>query len=136
MTITRAFVKYMEDVLNVGVLNTDIFIGGVPADLKDKAPDACWWIYANGGTPVSKNSTGEKQKTYILNVYFRDTDAQNVDETMQAFEIAVNGKNCSQLESFDTIEIEAMGFQSDLDLDNQERTVGMVQVTVRVYQSS
>lgn len=135
MTITKAFAQWMQD-NDFATQGQDLFIGGVPADLVDKAPDTCWWIYANGGTPITKNTTGEKQKNYLINVYFRDLNAQNVDETMQTFELLVNGKNCDQLEGFDTIEMEATGFQTDIDLDNEERTVGFVQVTIRVYSNN
>lgn len=135
MTITKAFAQWMQD-NDFATQGQDLFIGGVPADLVDKAPDTCWWIYANGGTPITKNTTGEKQKNYLINVYFRDLNARNVDEQMQAFEILVNGKNCDQLTGFDTIEMEATGFQTDIDLDNEERTVGFVQVTIRVYSNN
>lgn len=132
MTIAQAFAKYMEDVLSLGVVGTDIFINAVPL----KAPSDAWWIVSRGGTPIQKNQTGEKKKNYALSVYYRSLDSAALDALMQGFEESINSKHCDQLEGYDTIEMEAVGFQSDLDLDNQERTVGLVEVTITVYQST
>lgn len=129
MNIVEAFVEYMED-LSLGTLDTDIFISQVP-DL----PDTCWWLTSSGGSSVVKNHTGERQKDYFINVYYRGTNAEDVYNKMQDFEETINAKGCVQLDGYDTIEMEANTFPTDTDLDNEDRVLALMQVRVRVYQS-
>lgn len=126
MTIKQAFKEYME-----GLGYQDIFLGAVPVN----APAKAFWIVSGGGSPIIKNNTGEKMKNYLLNVYYRNTDSQDVDQVLQDLEESVNSKACTQLNGYDTIELDGTGFQSDQDLDAEDRTVGLLQVTVTVYQS-
>lgn len=128
MNITRSLALYLES-LGFATLGTDMFIGGVAQD----APSASWWLTAAGGSPQSKNNTGELIKKYSVNVYFRDLDASNVYDTLQELEQTVNADNCTQLDGFDTIGIEATSFPTDQDIDNVDRTVGLVQITIEVY---
>lgn len=128
MNIARSFSLYMES-LSLGTFGTDLYIGSVPLN----ADDPVWWIVTSGGSTESKNQTGEKVKQYILNVYYRNTDAEDVYETLQDFEETVNSDACTQLQGFDTIELEATQFASDQDIDNQDATVGLIQVTIRTY---
>lgn len=129
MTIVASFVNYMQSVLSLGTLETDIFIGAAPKD----APDKLWWVKTTGGINTLKNATGEKIKQYRLGVYFRDIDPQNVDETLQDFEETINHANCDELTSFDLIEMEATIFPSDIDLDNEDRQIGLVEVTLTTH---
>lgn len=128
MTITRSFVAYMES-LSLGTLDDTIFIGAAPLD----APDSIFWIINNGGTPLRTNQTGEKRKRYILSIYYRARSAAEVDETLQSLEETINIGQCTQLQDFDTIDIEASSFASDQDLDNEDRTVGLLQITITTY---
>jgi hypothetical protein len=128
MTITQAFVAYMES-LALGTLGETIFIGAAPLD----APDAIFWIINSGGAPLGTNQTGEKRKQYILSVYYRSRSAEGVDEILQSLEETINIGQCTQLQDFDTIDIEASSFASDQDLDNEDRTVGLLQITITTY---
>lgn len=130
MNIAEAFVEYMED-LSMGTLGSTIYINSVP----QKAPDAVWWVVKSGGSPVRKNSTGERVKDYTLSVYYRDTDAEHVYELMQDFEEEINSKGCVQLDGYDTIEMEASIFTADQDLDNEDRVIGLISVRISVYQN-
>lgn len=128
MNIVRAFVDFMEDE-GFGTFGSDLFIGVAPYD----AEDACWWVIAAGGTPVLRNETGEKLKQYTLNVYYRSNDAADVYETLFDLEQSLNAGDCAELENFDTMDIEALLFPADQDIDAQERSVGLVQVTITIY---
>lgn len=114
-----------------GAFGTDIFIGAAPLEAKD----AIFWIVAAGGSPIGKNHTGEKVKNYILSVFYRNTDAADVYEKVQAFEELINSGNCTQLNGYDTIEMSATSFATDQDLDNEDRTIGLIQVTLTIYQN-
>lgn len=128
MNISASFAEYMEDIL-LGTVGTDIEVGGVPQD----APEACWWVIPQGGGPEQVNQTGEMLKNYVLNVYYRDTNQESVYNSLQLLEETVNSGNCTQLDGFDTISMQATSFATDEDIDSEERTVGLVQVTIKVY---
>lgn len=130
MTIKQALAQWMQD-NGFGTQGTDLYIGAVP----EEAPTACWWLVGGGGAPVQKNQTGEKTKSYVFTIFYRNTDSQDVDEQLQALEELANSKACHDLNGYDTIELEASGFQSDADLDAEDRTIGSVEITATVYQS-
>lgn len=127
MTLKRSFVTYMES-LGLGTFGEDIFLNGAPITI-----DQCWWIISTGGAPVLTNQTGERIKNYIISVYYRNTDAVDVDQQLQEFEETINVGNCTQLDGFNTIDMTATAFPVDQDLDVEDRTVGVVQVTVQTY---
>lgn len=129
MTIKRSLIKWMQD-NGFGVYNTNLFIGGVPL----QAPVASWWVLGGGGAPTIKNQTGEKVKAYIFNVLYRNIDAEDVDQQLQAIEEKANSNACFDLEDYETVEMEATGFQTDGDLDGEDRSVGSVEIVVTVYQ--
>lgn len=128
MNIATSFADYMED-LALGVIGTSIFLGSVPQN----APSSAWWVVASGGTVEKKNDTGEVMKNYIINVYYRDLVAENVYNYLHNLEVEVNSGNCTQLEGFDTIDMSALAFPTDQDIDSTDRTVGLLQVTIRTY---
>jgi hypothetical protein len=126
MTILQSFKLYME---SLGY--TDIYIGGLPVG-EDVANNQ-WGIVASGGNNIIKAQTGEKMKQYLISAYFRSNKAELVDETMFLFETQINEGNCDQLEDFDTIEMEALSFPSDQDLDSEDSTVALCEVAINVY---
>lgn len=128
MNITESFVEYLESKL-FGTLGTDIFIGTIPQD----APDNCYLLIGAGGSPLARNQTGEVIKNYSIDLYYRNLSAEAVYNTMQSLEIEINKANCTQLTGFDTMEMQATLFPSDQDIDNQDRTVGLVQVLIKTY---
>ena len=128
MNIVKSFVDYMVSE-GLGIFGTNIFIGTVPQD----APDLCYWLTGSGGSPTSRNDTGEVTKNYTIDLFYRNTDAEDVYEILQALEITLNKANCTQLTGFDTIEMQATLFPSDQDIDNEDRTVGLIQITVKTY---
>lgn len=132
MTVARAFAQWMED-NGFGVYDQDLFIGAVPLERK---LSAAWWILGAGGTPTMRPITGEKGKAYIFSVNYRNKNAKELDEKLQALEESANSKNCHSLTGYDTIELEATGFQSDDDIDAEDRAIGTVEITVTLYQSN
>ncbi len=126
MNIAKDFVEYMES-LGLGTFGTNIFISQAPS-----SPDNLWWIVGVGGNSVTKNSTGERVKDYRLNVYYRSNDAEDVYNTVQSFEEIIN-EGCADLDNYDVVEMEANVFPSDIDLDNEDRIIGLTQVRIQVY---
>lgn len=128
MNLTRSFVEYMQNEL-FGVFGTDIFIGGAP----QKAPDTCWWVVSSGGNSVIKNKTNEKLKAYVLDIFYRSDNAEDVYDTLEALEKRLNSDDCPELTDFEVVEFEATLFPIDQDLDVQDRTVGLLQATLTIY---
>lgn len=128
MNITRDFVTWMESKV-LATFGSTVYIGSVPQD----APDTCWWVLSSGGNTLSKNNTGEKQKNYIISVFYRSIDAENVYDTLQSFEELVNAKDCVVFTNYDILELQATVYPTDQDIDNEERTVGLVQILLTVY---
>lgn len=131
MTVQRALAKWLQE-NGFGIFGTDLFIGSVP----DNAPTASWWIIGGGGSPTLRADTGEKMKAYIFSVFYRNTDSEDVDTKLQALEIKANDKSCKSLDDYETVDLEASGFQSDADIDLEDRTIGSVEITVLIYQSA
>lgn len=128
MSIVRDFVTFMED-YSLGVFGDDIFVGGVPLN----APDSAWWVTSSGGNSAIKSVDGGKVKEYRLNVYYRGIGEDNVYSTLQDFEDLINTGACYEIGAYETVEVEATVFPVDQDLDIEERSVGLVEVTIRVY---
>jgi len=133
MTLSGALAKYIQDLGIYGIFGTDIFIGAVPSE---KAEAKAMWIVGAGGAPVIRNQTGEKTKSYIRTIFYRNTDAEDVDTVLQGLETHFNSKLCDQLEGYDTIDMEASGLATDGDIDAEDRTIGSIELTITVYQSS
>jgi len=128
MNIAKDFVDFMV-AQGLGAFGESIFIGNMPAS----TPNTCWSVIPSGGRPLIPNSTGERVKAYTLEVRYRSNNAEDVYDTLQAFEELVNSNSCTQLANFDTIDLEALVFPTDEDLDSEDRTIGLVQVTLTTY---
>jgi hypothetical protein len=129
MNIARSFTDFLISSGFGTAFGVDVFIGGVPLE----APERSFWVTTGGGSPESRNSSGEVVKNYVLNIYYRSLSTSDVYDTLQNLEILLNSANCIELEDFDTMKIEAILFPTDQDIDSQERTVGTIQLTIQTY---
>ena len=127
-TVSESFIKWLEDE-NIGTFGTDIYLSQVP----EEAPDTCYWVITNGGSPISKNRTGERVKQYFTSIYYRSTKAKTVERNLFALENLINAPGCLQLEGFEVIEFEASQFPQDDDIDNEQLRVGLLQVNIQIY---
>lgn len=128
MNITRSFADFLV-AQGFGTLSTDIFVGGVPQDAGNKA----LWLLSGGGSPTQTNVTNNKQKQYIINVFYRNTNQEDVYDTLQAIEELINSDACTQLGGYDTLDMTCTLFPTDNDLDVEDRTVGLLEITVTTY---
>lgn len=139
MTLTDAFVDYLEPVIGA-TFGQDLFVGEAPSSGNNvpngnPVPDALWWLVTSGGTPDIKLLSGEKVKNYLIEINYRNRDGQVVAQKMHDLEEELNCSGCVQLTGFETFEIEATTFPVDQDLDSEDRRVGLLQATVRIYKS-
>lgn len=131
MNILRAFVEYLE-FLTVGTFGTDLYIGGAPLD----APSTVYWLVSDGGSPVIKNTTGERFKRYIIDIYYRNNNSESVHESLQSLENTLNSTTCLSLTTFGEVDIEVIGFHVDNDIDAENRSVGRLTLAIETYYDS
>jgi hypothetical protein len=136
MNVVRAFAQYLGDA-GVATLGRNLFISRVPSSkkLRDEGidPNRIFWLKAGGGSPVSKSVNGSSTKNYIIEIYLRDLEADDVNETLQELGDDLSCAGCVTLEGYDVMEVGTNGPWSDQDLDNEERTVGLLQVTITIH---
>lgn len=132
MNVAQSFAQYMQD-NSVATLGQNLYIGEAPSS--NKVSDAVWWIVASGGTPETRLPTGETVKNYLVQIFYRDRDYRTVYETAQSLEERINCDACTQLEGYETMDMQATAFPVDNDLDNEDRKVALIQATIRVYAS-
>lgn len=132
MTISQVFIDYLES-QGYGKFGQTLFLYRVPNSLKTQTD--LMWVIPSGGSPVSTNVSGEKQKAYQMLIYYRSNSARQVDEALSLLEEQLNCPNCVELQGFELVSIEATQFAADQDLDSENRMVGMLQVQLTVYKS-
>lgn len=131
MNVIEAIATFMQDTLELGTLQEDIWIGQAPSERKAQAD--LWWLVASGGDKEIRAVTGSSIKSYIVNIFRRSTDYEALYNAMQSLEETFNCLSCVQLTGFEVMQIEATNFPIDNDLDAVNRKVGMLQVNIRVY---
>lgn len=130
MSLVSAFADYLASVTST-TLGQTLFIGNAPSS--DKVADQIWWIVESGGSVIGRNATGEKQKSYQIDIFCRSRDYEYIKTQMSSLEEDLNCDNCSQISGYDTIDIEATTFPIDNDLDSEDRKVGLLQATITTY---
>lgn len=130
MNIPEAFATYLETVTG-STLGQDLFIGEAPSS--NQVLDSIWWIIASGGAKETRLISGESVKNYRVDVYYRNRDYEQVYNAMQDLEETLNCDGCTQLDGYETMDIEATTFPIDTDLDDEDRKVGLLQATLRIH---
>lgn len=130
MSLISALGQYLQSE-SIATLGQDLILGRAPTTRETQ--DNLWWIIGTGGGTLQKNQTGESRKAYTALIYYRSRNYKQVDDQLFALEEQLNCDGCTQLEGFDTIDIEATIYPSDDDLDSEDRKVGLIQVTVTTY---
>lgn len=129
MNIVRAFANYLE-ASDVATLGQDLFISRAPSS--NKVIDRIFWIKANGGTQLSRTINGSVIQNHVIEVYHRDVNTEAVYETLQELGDDLSCAGCLTLEDYDVVEAVVNGPWTDQDLDNEERLVGLMQVTITI----
>lgn len=138
MNIVEAFAEYLASTVGA-TLGHDLFISRAPASNSnsqdgDAIPDNLWWIVAGGGVAVS-GSQSRRMRSYTINVYYRDRKAENVYNKLQSLSDAMTCDGCLSLAGYDVIDARETGLWSDQDLDDENRSVGLLQVTITTFKS-
>lgn len=130
MNIVRSFAEYLQGV-NVAILGNDLFISRAPSS--SNVPDRIFWLKAAGGPPVQRSVNGGSRQSRVIELYHRDVKAEGVYETMQEIADDITCAGCVTLSGYDVIEVQTSGPWTDQDLDNEERQVGLLQITITTH---
>lgn len=128
MNIAQSFAQYLEDVTGA-TIGVDLFIGNAPDSDVAPRPDI-WWIRTSGGAKIQSLATGEPIKAYTIDIFRRHRVYETVYNDLQDLEDSLNCEGCTQLDSFDTLNVEASIMSIDTDIDAEDRKIGLLQATI------
>lgn len=130
MNIVDSFADYLQD-LGIATLGQDLFIGEAPSS--KQVSNSIWWILDDGGDNQLHLSTGEKVKLHRISVYNRGVNYQTVKDDIHNAELLINNDRCTQLNGYETLDIEVATFPIDNDIDSEDRKVGLLQINLKTY---
>ena len=127
-TVGEAFIKWLEDT-GIGIFNENLFLGNLPL----RAPDESWLVVVSGGNPELVTADGGMIKVYTFNVYRRSLAGKEIERKLFSLEESLNRAECVNLQGFETIYSRATQFAQDIDLENENRRIGLVQAQIRLF---
>lgn len=130
-TVGEAFIKWLED-NGVGTFNTDLYLGQLPLDAQDEA----WLVVVSGGSPDLVTADGGMIKVYTFNIYRRSLAGKELERQLFSLEEKLNCSTCVNLSGFETIYSRATQFAQDIDLENENRRIGLLQAQVRLFKQN
>lgn len=130
-TVGEAFIEFLQD-KGYGTFGTDLFLGEMPLD----APDEAWLVTVGGGNPEMVTLDGAMLKLYTFNVYRRSLAGKELERKLFSLEETLNCASCVNLSGFETIYSRATQFAQDMDLENENRRIGVIQAQVRLFRQN
>lgn len=130
-TVGESFIKFLES-KNIGTFGQDLFLGMLPLE----APDEAWLVVVSGGSPDVVTADGGMIKVYTFNVYRRSLAGKEIEQQLYSLEQDLNCDTCVTLEGFDTIYSRATQFAQDIDLENENRRIGLLQAQIRLFKQN
>jgi hypothetical protein len=130
-TVGESFIKFLEE-KNIGTFGTDLFLGMLPLE----APDEAWLVIVSGGSPDVVTADGGMIKVYTFNIYRRSLAGKEIEQQLYSLEQVLNCDTCVILDGFDTIYSRATQFAQDIDLENENRRIGLLQAQIRLFKQN
>ena len=97
------------------------------------SPDELWWLKAEGGSDLGHTVDGNSTQTSVIGCYYRNRSAKEVYDALEDLRDSVVCAGCLQLDGYRVVEIPTtQGPFVDNDIDDEERAVGYIQVTLTV----
>lgn len=128
MNLAESLADYLENDLSIATLGQDLFISRGP-----KKPSSQWLIRVENPNPTARNVTGEVTMPVTFSIYYRNTSAKAVYDQLEALADSLACGDCVRLTGYEVVDSEVIGPFIDQDIDDAERTVGLLQVTLRLY---
>lgn len=130
-TVGEAFVKFLENKIPA-IFGENLYLGELPLD----APDNSWLVVVSGGNPELVTADGGMIKLYNFNIYRRSLAGKEIERELFSLEETLNCSTCVNLEGFETIYSRATNFAQDIDLENENRRIGLLQAQVRLFKQN
>lgn len=130
-TVGEAFIQYLQD-NGYGTAGTNLFLGELPIE----APDVSYLVVVSGGNPELVTADGGMLKIYTFNVYYRSLAGKDIERQLFSLEEKLNCSTCVNLNGFETIYSRATQFAQDIDLENENRRIGLLQAQIRLYKEN
>lgn len=132
MTVKKAFKNWM---VGIGIATSgQIKLTRAPSGRN--VTNNLWWLKSEGGF-TTHLATGEPTTTYQIGIYYRHTDPQAVDQSLETLADTINTVGCLNLSS-DGYKVVAPPItsspQTDQDIDAEDRTVGYLQTNLVIKQ--
>ncbi len=127
MNIVRSFAQYLEDQA-VATIGQDLFISRARTE-----PDALFWLIPVGGVSETKNINTGYLTTHEIALYYRDNEPGTVYDQLKTIQDLVMDEDCIDLQDYIVVGIKTAGPFTDQDLDNENRTVGLLQISITTY---
>lgn len=131
-TVGEAFIKFLQDERQIGTFGVDLFLGYLPQD----APDKAWLVVVSGGDSEMVTLDWSMVKVYRFSVYYRSPVGKEIEQKLFSLEEDLNCASCVKLEGFETIYARATQYAQDIDLENEERRIGMIEAEVRLFKEN
>jgi len=120
-------------VTNATTIGSDqAFVSRAPSS--NRTNDAIWWFRAAGGSQTGRTIDGRSLSQKVIEIYYRNADALTVADKLDLLASEITCHGCLELDGYVVISVEATGPFTDQDLDSEERTVGLLQITIEVYE--
>ena len=130
LTVSEAFIAWLED-RGYGTFGDNIYLNKSPLS----APSDSWTVITDGGQPVTWLVTGEIEKTYLIQVRYKNVSNKVVDRTLFKLEEELNSRYNLYLDGFDVRRVSTSQFASSQDIDNEELQTGLLAVNVQLYRA-
>ncbi len=130
-TVGESFTKFLED-QNIGVRGNDLFLGELPL----QAPNKAWLVIVSGGNPDLVTADGSMVKLYTFSIYRRALAGKEIERDLFSLEEMMNCTSCVNLDGFETIYSRATQFAQDIDLENEQRRIGLLQAQIRLFKQN
>lgn len=130
-TVGESFIRFLEQ-KDIGEFGKDLFLGQMPLE----APDEAWLVVVSGGAPDVVTADGGMIKVYTFNIYRRSLAGKEIEQQLYSLEQALNCDTCVTLDGFDTIYSRATQFAQDIDLENENRRIGLLQAQIRLFKQN
>lgn len=130
-TVGEAFISFLQN-KGIGTFGVDLFLGEMPLG----APDSAWLVVVQGGNPELVTLDGGMVKLYTFNIYHRSLAGKEIERGLFSLEEELNCATCVNLTGFETIYSRATNFAQDVDLENENRRVGLLQAQIRLFKQN
>lgn len=130
MNLVESFAKWLSQEAEL-TLGQELFKSRAPSGIN--AQDGIYWLVGSGGDPETKNINSGYLQTQRIDLFSRDQDPQIVYDNLESLQNLILSAGCMELCDFEVISVSIAGPFVDQDLDNEERQVGLIQISITTY---